>query len=283
MRLIEKYAPYIFFAVLLLLYLPVFPQWGKDIFTNENNQHCMAIPFISLYAVYLKRGVLKEKLAAQGLRRGNPYLFIAGICTYLLGIAGGIIFFQQLSLIVLIAGSVLYLYGRAIFFELAFPLFYLVFTVPVPEAAYQAFSSPMKLFASKAAARVIRLCGIPVYQEGVNLFFPYTSIEVVDACSGMRSLVSLLAVSTVFAYFFQKKFLSRALIVCSAVPIAVFSNVVRIVLTGIIAHAFGQEYAQGVLHTVLGTAVVIVIGVALIAGVHFTLCFLQKRNAHAPS
>jgi exosortase len=281
MNNIQRYLPYIFAAVLALLYLPVMPSWLKDVFADENNQHCMVIPFISLYIIYQKLGTLKEKLAAAPASKGNVLLFIAGLALYVVGILGDIIFFKQASLIVVIAGSVLYLYGKNVFLEIVFPLFYLIFTIPIPEAAYQAFSSPMKLFASKTAAHLIRFAGIPVYREGVNIFFPYTSIEVVDACSGMRSLISLLAVSTIFAYFFQKKTFARIVLAGSAVPIAILSNVVRIVLTGIIAHSLGQKYAQGILHTVLGTVVVLAIGISLLLFVNYLINVTAKKFSHA--
>lgn len=271
MRFKSTYIPIIFVGVVILLYLPVFPEWAKDVFTNENNQHCIAIPFIALYIVFQKKSVLKQLSAASSSPQGALWLYVLGLMVYVIGVGGGIVFFQQVSLVILIAGTVLFLFGKDMFYELMFPLFYLLFAIPIPEAAYQAFSSPLKQYASMISAQLIRLFGIPVYREGVNLFFPYTSIEVVDACSGMRSLVSLLAVGTVFAYFFQKRIFFRVLLVISTVPIAIFSNVVRIVLTGIIAHAFGLKYAQGILHTVLGTVIVIALGAALIVLFNYVL------------
>lgn len=279
MRLNRTYTPLIFAGTVILLYLPVFPGWAKDVFTNENNQHCIAIPFISLYIAFQKKNILMKLSAASSGQKGALWLYVLGLMVYVIGVGGGIVFFQQLSLVVLIAGTVLFLYGRDIFCALMFPLFYLVFAIPIPEAAYQAFSSPLKQCASMISAHLIRLFGIPVYREGVNLFFPYTSIEVVDACSGMRSLVSLLAVGTVFAYLFQKRIFLRILLVLSTVPIAIFSNVMRIMLTGIIAHTFGLKYAQGILHTVLGTVIVIALGAALIVLFNYLLNRLMRNTS----
>ncbi|HRZ87374.1 MAG TPA: exosortase/archaeosortase family protein [bacterium] len=278
---ISRYMPFIFLAVLVLLMLPVLPDWLKDVYKNENNQHCMAIPFISLYIVFLKKDLLTKYLQQDPPQPSakDILLFLAGILLYFVGTAASIIYFRQVSFIIILAGAVWFVYGWGLLKELIFPVSYLLFAVPIPEAAYQAFSSPMKIFASRIAAHLIRLTGIPVYREGVNLFFPQTSVEVVDACSGMRSLISLLAVAAAFAYFFQKKPLGRGVLFLSAIPIAVLSNVIRIALTGIIAHTYGMEYAQGMLHTMLGTAIVIVIGVSGMFGVQFVMNLLSRTKA----
>ncbi|MFC2149643.1 exosortase/archaeosortase family protein [Candidatus Auribacterota bacterium] len=268
----------IFTAILFALYIPIIPEWLDDIISNENNQHCMLIPFISLYIIFTKKNVLKEKLLKASDPKGSLILFILGLIIYFTGVVGGIIFFYQISLIFLLGGAVLYIFGKDVFKELVFPLAYLIFIIPIPEAVYQALSSPMKLFASKASAELIRFTGIPVYREGVNLFFPYTSLEVVDACSGMRSLITLLAISTAFAYFFQQSFIKRAVLILASFPIALFSNIIRIFFTGIIAHVLGPKYAHGIFHTILGTLVVITIGFSLILFTNFILNHIRRRG-----
>ena len=173
MRLNRTYTPLIFAGTVILLYLPVFPGWAKDVFTNENNQHCIVIPFISLYIAFQKKNILMKLSAASSGQKGALWLYVLGLMVYVIGVGGGIVFFQQLSLVVLIAGTVLFLYGRDIFCALMFPLFYLVFAIPIPEAAYQAFSSPLKQCASMISAHLIRLFDTGVPRRGESLFSLY--------------------------------------------------------------------------------------------------------------
>jgi exosortase len=106
----------------------------------------------------------------------------------------------------------------------------------------------MQLFASKVAARSLFLIGIPVLREGNMMILANTSLEVAEACSGIRSLISLLALAVVFAYLSQKETWKRIILVLSTFPIAIIANAARVSGTGILAHHYGDKVAQGFFH-----------------------------------
>jgi exosortase len=138
---------------------------------------------------------------------------------------------------------------------LAFPLGFLVFMVPVPDSVLGMVSFPLQLLATKIAAGVIQFCSIPVYREGNMLYFVHTQLEVAEACSGIRSIMSLTMLSVIFAHLSGNGWWRKVLLIFSAIPIAMLANILRVSGTGILAHFFGDKVARGFLHEFSGVAI----------------------------
>jgi exosortase len=182
---------------------------------------------------------------------------------YLLGNLATEFFTMRFSLLVILGGIILFLLGKEFFKALLFPLVFLILMIPIPSVLMDRVTFPMQLFASKVAAGCLDLIGIPVLREGNIIQLANTSLEVVEACSGIRSLISLIALSVVFAYFSQSGTWKRVVLVLSTFPIAIIANAARVTGTGILAHHYGQTVAQGFFHGFSGWILFVVAFVCL--------------------
>jgi exosortase len=159
---------------------------------------------------------------------------------------------------------------------LAFPVLFLLFMIPVPYSLMGSISLPLQLLSTRVSATLIDACTIPVYREGNMLYFTNTQLEVAEACSGIRSIMSLTMLAVVFGSMVKEGWEKRAILVASAVPIAMLANIIRIFGTGILAHYYGDKVARGFLHEFSGL-VVFAFGFAALLGI-FTLVNRKKRT-----
>jgi exosortase len=127
--------------------------------------------------------------------------------------------------------------------------------IPVPDSVLNLVSFPLQLFATKISAAVIQALSIPAYREGNMLYFAKTQLEIAEACSGIRSIISFTMLSTIFAYLLDNGWTRRLILLASAIPLAIFANIVRVTGTGILAHFYGEKVARGFLHEFSGLAV----------------------------
>jgi exosortase len=182
-------------------------------------------------------------------------------------------------MIVALTGLVLYLCGWKILRALAFPLAFLLFMVPLPAIILNTITFPLQLLAAKLSTASLQLIGLPVFREGNIIFLPHTTLEIVEACSGIRSLVSLLALAVVFAYMTQRHTGKRWTLAVSAVPIALVANAFRIWGTGVLAFFYGTQVAEGFYHTFAGWLVFVVAFVLLLS--EGCLLSLVLKTQHA--
>jgi exosortase len=138
--------------------------------------------------------------------------------------------------------------------------------VPLPYIIYNAAAFPLKLFVTRVSVAFLKLIGISVLREGNIIMFPATTLEVADACSGMRSLMSLIALAVAYAFFIKTSTWKRWIIILSAVPIAIFTNAMRVIVTGILAQHWGKKAAEGFFHEFAGL-MVFAVAVALLVGI----------------
>lgn len=245
------------FAVLLLVWAavfsPVVPAMVGIWLNHSDNSHALLVPLIAMYFVWIKREEL-GRIEISGSAVGG--LFLAGtLVVYLVSFVGGIAVFARLMIVFSLLGLLWSCMGWQVVRVLAFPLGFLVFMVPVPDSVLGMVSFPLQLLATKIAGGVIQFCSIPVYREGNMLYFVHTQLEVAEACSGIRSIMALTMLSVIFAHLSGNGWWRKALLIFSAIPIAMLANILRVSGTGILAHFFGDKVARGFLHEFSGLAV----------------------------
>jgi exosortase A len=229
-----------------LLYVDVINKLVYDWIHLPDFSHGFLIPLVSLYFVYERRNQLST-LSPSGNWAGLGVI-ILGILLLFLGNLAAEYFTMRFSILVVLGGIILFLLGKEFYKILLFPLIFLIFMIPIPSIFMDRITFPMQLFASKVATNSLHLIGIPVLREGNIIKLSHTSLEVAEACSGIRSLISLLALSVVFAYFSQKETWKRIVVILSTFPIAIIANAARVSGTGILAYHYGENAAQGFFH-----------------------------------
>jgi len=259
-----------FMAAFALLYGGTIQGMVLDWYHDENYSHGFLIPLVSGYLVWQRL----DELRGVELRPTALGLLVAlgGIALFLFGMLAGESFTMRFSMLVVLAGAILYGYGAGLMKGVAFPFAYLLYMIPLPYILYDSIAFPLKLMVSKYSVAFLKLIGIPVMREGNVINLVSTTLEVADACSGIRSIVSLLALATALAYFSQKGWVKRTALIFSALPIAIFANGVRVIGTGILATRYGAAAAQGFFHEFAG---LVIFGVAM-ALLLLTSYFLGK-------
>lgn len=241
---------------LILVYWQVFRKlvydWGHD----DNYSHGFLIVPLALYFVWERRSRI---LALQP----NPtwfglVVFAGGIFVLLAGVLGSELFLSRVSLLGVLAGGILFLLGWGHLRALAFPLAFLLLMIPIPAIIFNQIAFPLQLLASRAGEYAISAAEIPVLREGNVLVLANTTLEVAEACSGIRSLISLLTLGIVFGYFTDPRGWVRTAIALSTIPVAIISNGARVAGTGIAAHRWGPTVAEGFFHEFSGWVVFMV-------------------------
>jgi len=234
-------------------------QWWDD----ANYSHGFLVPLFSLYLVWQQRAVLRTLP-----RAGNPMgilVVLAGIAALLIGDLGAENFLMRSSLIVIIAGLILFHLGTRVFRAVLFPLAFLFFMVPLPGVVFYAITFPLQRLAAEQAAWTLDALGIPVLLDGNIIHLAQLSLGVTEACSGIRSLISLFAGAAAWAYLLLPPGWAMVIFVAATVPITILANAARVVLTGLIGRQFGVEYASGFFHEFAGFAIYIFAFLCLLA------------------
>jgi exosortase len=242
-------------VALALVYGRVFVRLAGDWIIDGNYSHGFLIVPIAAYFVWERRA----KLAATPLRPSwlGLGLLLFGFAVLLAGLWGSELFLSRFSIIPMLAGIVLFLWGWGHLRILSFPIAFLFLMIPIPAIIFNQIAFPLQLLASQAGEWAMTTAGIPVLREGNVLILAHTTLEVAEACSGIRSLVSLITLGFVYGYFIDSRTWVRALIVVSAVPVAILANAARVAGTGMAAQWIGPEAAEGFFHDFSGWIVFI--------------------------
>jgi len=238
-------------------------QWARD----DNYSHGFLVPFIAGFFVYQRAGSLKK--ARVSPMSAGFFVLIAGFMLLIIGYTGTELFTMRFSLIVVLAGMVLYFFGLETFNILLLPIVFLFFMIPLPYIIYDAIAFPLKLFIAKYSVNILESLGVIILREGNIIMLPNITLEVADACSGIRSLMSLITLSVALAFIVNTTTIMKAVIIFSAVPIAVITNALRVIITGILAQYWGGKIAEGFFHEftgfmVFGVAIILLLSTAIV-------------------
>jgi exosortase len=244
------------------LYAPVLVKLAHDWSADPNYSHGLIVAPLAAYFAYERRDALRA--AAVSPSWTGAVLVAVGLLALLAGVRGAELFLQRASMLPVLAGSVLLVLGPRHLRLLLFPIGFLLLMIPLPAIVFNQVTFPLQLVASRFGEAVLDAARIPALREGNIILLPYTTLEVVEACSGIRSLVSLVTVAVAFAAFQGMRASAAVLVVASTVPLAIVMNGVRVAGTGVAAHYWGPRVADGFLHGFSGWLVFVATCVALL-------------------
>ncbi len=241
-------------GVIVLMYLPILIGLVEDWYIDDNYSHGFLIIPISAWIIWRKREDLR-KIPIVTCKWGIPVI-IGSLILFVVGTAGAEFFTTRVSMLGLLVGITLFLAGYRFVREIWFAFFFLIFMIPVPYIIYYTATFPLQLLGSKVAAGVLSVIGIPYFRQGNIIHLPDNySLEVAEACSGLRSLVTLIALGALLAYLTQNVKWKALLLFVAAVPIAIAANIFRICVTAVGAYGISREIAEDFIHELSGTIV----------------------------
>jgi exosortase len=255
-----RFAPWTQFAALGvligLLYLGILANLASQWWNDPNFSHGFCIPIFSGLVIWRMRHQLvslKPTPSWSGL-----FIVVGALITLVVGVLGAELFLSRSSLILLLAGLVVLFFGWRVFRVAFFPWAFLFLMIPIPAILYNQLTFPLQLLASQFSTGLLSLAGVPVLREGNVIRLPAMSLEVAEACSGIRSLMALTSLGVVFAYFLESRLWKRTALVIAAVPIAVAANGLRIMGTGLLVQYWDPDKAEGFFHEFSGLVIFVV-------------------------
>lgn len=252
-------------ALIALLYYGVLARLVQQWMSDPNFSHGFFVPAFSAFVVWNERKRLAQ-LAERPSWWGAVIVALA-LGVLVLGVFGAELFLSRSSLVLLLGGLLIQFRGWVWFRALFFPWAFLFLMIPIPVIIFNQIAFPLQLLASQLASSTLVTLGVPVLREGNVLHLPAMSLEVVEACSGIRSLMSLGALAIIYGYFLESGIWRRVLLALGAIPIAVAANALRIVGTGLLGQYWDPDKALGFFHTFSGW-LIFVMSLALLFGLH---------------
>jgi exosortase len=248
--------PSVLLVLTSILYAPILKVLVLQWWSNPGYGHGFLVPLFSGYVLWHQRvGWVKSE--------GKPSNFgflvmVGGVVLLLGGSLGAELFTSRFSLLVLLAGMVLFLAGWKALRAVSFPLAFLVLMIPIPVIVYNQITFPLQLIASRFATFWLEVVQVPVLREGNVLILPNYSLEVVEACSGIRSLMTLITLAIAYGYLVERRRWARYTLTVLMVPITIVSNAIRVMGAGVLTYRFGPKAAEGFFHEFSGWIIFLV-------------------------
>jgi len=262
-------------VALLVCYAPVLDRLILQWWNDPDMGHGFFVPLVAGYIVWQRR---QELLATEARPTWWGLLLVVwGGLQLLIGTLGVELFTARTALVVTLIGVVWTVGGTPVVRKLAFPLFLLFFMVPIPTVVYNSLTFPLQILATRMAAAGLLTIGIPVLREGNILDLPSQQLSVVEACSGIRSLLSLTFLSLVYGYFFEKRTWLRVVLFLATIPVALIANAGRVMVTGILSQV-RSDLAEGFFHESTGMVIFLAAGVILFL-LHRAILFVAGLGA----
>ena len=250
-------------------------QWSAD----PNYSHGFLVPVLTGYLIWRKR----NEMAATPLcysAMGTAFIALS-LGLLFLGTLGAELFLQRISLWLMIVGLFLYFLGWSRLRVVAFPIAFLLFMIPLPAIIYNQVVFPLQLLTSHLATSCLHLTNaVPIAREGNLLVLPNSTLEITEACSGIRSLISLLAFSLGYGHLAETNLSMRILLGLAAIPLAIVSNAARLIITAVLVYYISPRAAEGLPHA-MSSYVIVITAALLLLVVHALLTWSQRRLATA--
>jgi exosortase len=255
-----------------LLYAPILVRLVQQWWSDPNFSHGFFVPAFAGFVVWQERSRLE---AIRPVPSGwGLAVILLSLCTLILGVFGAELFLSRVSLLLLATGMILFFMGWEFLRAVMFPLLFLVLMVPIPAIIFSQITFPLQILASKLSATVLPILGVPVFREGNVINLPAMPLEVAEACSGIRSLLSLTTLAIMYGYLMEKRVSIRVLLALASVPIAVAANGLRIVGTGLLVQYWDPEKAEGFFHAFSGW-LIFVVSLLMLFALHRGLSLLR--------
>jgi len=251
-------------------------QWWND----PNFSHGFFVPPCAAFVVWQERSRL-ALLTPRPSWWGLPLLGL-GMCVLVVVQMGAEFSLSRLSLLIALAGMIVLLLGWNYFRALLFPWAFLLLMIPIPQIVFNQITFPLQLLASKVAAAVLPVLGVPILREGNVINLPSMALEVAEACSGIRSLMSLVTLAIIYGYLMEKRIWVRWLLAIASVPIAVAANSIRIIGTGLLVQYWDADKAEGYFHASWGW-IIFVVSLIMLYALHALIRILFPEREGARS
>ena len=272
------WGPVLIGALVAAVYYRVLVKLVTDWWQIPDFSHGFLVPIFAAYLMWAKRETLLETRIAPTW--SGIVLVAMGLFVLLLGVYGAELFLSRVSLVILLAGLVLCFGGWQFLKELRFVLLVLLLAIPIPSIIFNEITLPLQILASKLASALLPLFGVPVLREGNVIELPSMKLEVAEACSGIRSLVSLFTLSVFYGYFLERSFLRRTILALASIPIAIAANAVRILGTGLCVQYWDPDKALGFFHEFSGW-VMFLVSIGCLFIVHRTMRLFPAKRRQA--
>jgi exosortase len=247
---------------------------------DPNFEHGIFVPFFALFVLWQERQRLQAIPSAPSWS-GLP-LVVLGLFMLVLGVLGAELFFSRVSLLIILAGLIILFQGWTFFRAVLFPWAILILMIPIPALLLQQVTFPLQLLAAKLATALLELVGVPVLREGNVIGLAAMRLEVAEACSGIRSLLTLITLSVIYGYLMETRIWVRVALGVLAVPIAVAANSFRIFGTGLLVQYWDPDKAEGFYHA-FGGWVIFVVALVMLFAVHRVISRIWKSDLEAES
>ena len=264
----------------VLLYAGIATKLVYDWYDLPDFSHGFILPFFSAFLLWERRTSIAQT-PVQPAWRGLS-LVVLGLLMLLTGRLGADLFLSRLSFLLLLAGIVWTVTGSRMLRVVAFPIGVLLLAIPLPAVLFNQLTFPLQLFASRLASDLLPLAGVPVLREGNVINLPSMQLEVAEACSGIRSMMSLFTVAVLFGYLFERGTGRRILLALCSLPIAVAANALRIFGTGLCVQYWDPEKALGFFHEFSGWLMFLV-SLACLYAVHLITRGLGRGKGPRPA
>jgi exosortase len=250
-------------------------QWWHD----PNFSHGFFVPLFSIFVVWQERKCLSRLVATPSW--SGLLLLSCALVFLIVGQMGAELFLARSSMLLLLGGIVVLYFGWSILRAVLFPWAFLLLMIPIPTILLNQITFPLQLLASKVAAATLPLFGVPILRQGNVINLPSgLALEVAEACSGIRSLMSLITLAIIYGFLMEKRLWVRILLACASVPIAVVANSVRIIGTGLLVQYWSPEMAEGYFHASWGW-IVFVVSLLLLYALHLAINAISPhKEAH---
>jgi exosortase len=265
----------VLFTLVAWLYAPILVRLAQQWWSDPNFSHGFFVPAFAGFVVWQDRKRLAS-IPSSPTNWGLPVILVS-LCTLLLGVFGAELFLSRISLLVLATGLILFFLGWSFLRAVLFPLLFLLLMIPIPTIVFSQITFPLQILASKLSAYTLPYFGVPVFREGNVINLPAMPLEVAEACSGIRSLLSLTTLAIMYGYLMEKRVSVRVALALASIPIAVAANALRIVGTGLLVQYWDPDKAEGFFHAFSGW-LIFVVSLLMLFALHQGLNFFRRSR-----